>query len=102
MTHEWITHRLPTEADGDGNGYVKVPRELGGTGWWFQHYTLIVPGQPWWSEKVPERVEVEPVAALSFAVGQQWRRRSGAIATITHLHPDTDLPISRSPDPCRW
>ena len=93
MTHEWITHRLPTEADGDSHGDVRVPRDSEGTGWWFQHYTLIVPGQPWWSEKAALSAEVEPVAALVVAVGQQWRRRDGEVVTITQLDPGTDFPI---------
>ena len=66
MTHEWITDRLPTEADADVDGDVRVPRgraqDPAGERWWYQHYSLIVPGQPWWSPRVSERVEVEPVA----------------------------------------
>jgi hypothetical protein len=93
MTHEWITHRLPTKADGDGEGDVRVPRDSEGTAWWFQHYSLIVPGQPWWSHRIPERVEVEPAPALVVAVGQQWRRRNGEVVTITQLDPGTDFPI---------
>jgi len=65
MTHEWITDRLPTEADADGDGYVHVPETPGDIPpeGWYQHYSLVVPGQLWWSEKVAERVEVEPVPA---------------------------------------
>jgi hypothetical protein len=87
MTHEWITDRLPTEVDADGEGDVRVPRRavnkppVG----FYQHHTLIVPGQPWWSEKAAERVDVEPVPMLSFAVGQQWRRRDGKVVVIEKI-----------------
>jgi hypothetical protein len=59
MPHEWITDRLPTEADADGDLLVRVPPPPcpHQDGW--QHYSLIVPGQPWWSHRVIERVEVE-------------------------------------------
>jgi hypothetical protein len=95
MTHEWITHRLPTEADGDDDGDVRVPDgvDTKPPGGFYQHYAVVVPGQPWWSHRIPERDEVEPVAALVVAVGQQWRRRNGEVVTITRLDPDTDLPI---------
>jgi hypothetical protein len=98
MPHEWITDRLPTEADADGDGDVRVPRRHAGAPgerWWYQHYSLIVPGQPWWSPRVPERVEVEPVAApaLSFAVGQLWRRRNGEVVRVTQVDPGDDLPV---------
>jgi hypothetical protein len=93
MPHDWITDRLPTEADADDDGDVRVPRAPGGSSqkgdaWWFQHYTLIVPGQPWWSPRAAERAEVEPVSAFSFAVGQQWRRRDGAVVTIKRIDRD--------------
>ena len=61
MAHEWITDRLPTEADGDSDGDVRVPTRFGATPdrvWSYWHHTAIVPGQPWWSEKAAERVEV--------------------------------------------
>jgi hypothetical protein len=63
MTHsisnlhpDWITHRLPTAADADHEGDVwlpEVPKAHPGycseNSW--QHWSLVVPGQPWWSEK---------------------------------------------------
>jgi hypothetical protein len=99
MTLEWITDRLPTEADADRDGDVRVPRALAQNprtgGWWFQRYRLIVPGQPWWSEKAAERAEVKPVAvpAFSFAVGQLWRCRNGDVVRVTQLDPGTDFPV---------
>jgi hypothetical protein len=48
---EWITDRLPTAEDADSDGDVKIKTGLcqdpeNGE---YAHYTLIVPGQPWWS-----------------------------------------------------
>ena len=103
MPLEWITDRLPTEADADGDGLVRVPQcpypHQDGRRW--QDYSRIAPGQPWWSRMVPERVEVEPASApapapaLSFAVGQQWRNRNGQVVTIAKIDPraDTAIPI---------
>ncbi len=69
MTHsipnlhpDWITHRLPTAADADRDGDVRIPLSvdaamngpehgIGGLYWAFYHHGLIVPGQPWWSEE---------------------------------------------------
>ena len=55
---EWITDRLPTAADGDQDGYVKIKAHLGDQStcdpvW--AHYTVIVPGQPWWSPNAAAR-----------------------------------------------
>ena len=96
MPHDWITDRLPTEEDGDEDGDVRVPRVPGrssqkGDEWWFQHYSLVVPGQPWWSEKAAQRVE--PAPTLSFAVGQLWRRRNGEVVRVTQVDPGADLPV---------
>jgi hypothetical protein len=101
MTHEWITDRLPTEADADGDGDVRVPRRPGQHSqrghWWYQHYTLIVPGQPWWSEKAPVSVEVEPAtmpAKPALALGQSWQRRNGSVVTIDeHDTGNTNYPF---------
>jgi hypothetical protein len=53
---DWITNRLPTEADADGEGDVQIPLGIEGTRegpdsgcFHYYHYSLIVPGQPWWS-----------------------------------------------------
>jgi len=81
MTHEWITDRLPTEADADEDGDVRVPRRhaLGPEeGWWYQHHTLIVPGQPWWSERVPEPVEVEPAPVPAPTRNVDWITSGGS------------------------
>jgi hypothetical protein len=100
-TNEWITDRLPTEADADHDGDVKVPDGIDTVPpyGFYQHHTLVVPGQPWWSEKAAERAEVA-APAPAFAVGQQWRRRSGKVVTVTKLDPGTDFPICS--DDCCW
>lgn len=60
MTHPtstWITHRTPAETDAYPDGDVIIPLSPGATPTsslyevFFQHYSLVVPGQPWWSEK---------------------------------------------------
>ncbi len=53
---EWITDRLPTEADADSNGDVKIPYKpcIFGQGV-FAHYSVVVPGQPWWSRNAAAR-----------------------------------------------
>ncbi len=63
---DWITDRLPTAADADGDGDVRVPAHPGlkpddplrCPSW--QHYSLIVPGQPWWSPKAAAAVTSAP------------------------------------------
>jgi hypothetical protein len=50
----WITDRLPTEADGDRDGDVKIPMTNSQgpeIDWRFQRWDVIVSGQPWWSPK---------------------------------------------------
>jgi hypothetical protein len=55
---DWITDRLPTEADADSDGDVLIPQGIEGAEegpdsgcFHYYHYSLIVPGQPWWSKK---------------------------------------------------
>jgi len=62
MKDEWITDRLPTKADTDKGFLVKVPYMPGEVppAGCYQHYSLIVPNQPWWSYVAAERVEVVP------------------------------------------
>jgi hypothetical protein len=62
---EWITDRLPTAADADADGDVKIKTgqrqdpENGD----FAHYTLIVPSQPWWSRNAANRPTPPPAPA---------------------------------------
>jgi hypothetical protein len=55
---DWIANRLPTAADVDDDGDVLIPQSIEGTEegpysgrFYYYHYSLIVPGQPWWSKK---------------------------------------------------
>ena len=96
MTYEWITDRLPTKADTDKGFLVKVPYMPGEVphAGCYKHYSLIVPGQPWWSYEAAKWVEVKPEPAISFAVGQQWRRKDGKVVTVTEINIDISLPVS--------
>lgn len=55
---EWITDRLPTEADGDADGEVVVlgSSECGDNYYVYSHWTLVRPGEGWYvvSNEEPE------------------------------------------------
>ena len=92
MTHEWITHRLPTEADANHDGDVKVPAVIGAVPphGWYQHHTLVVPGQPWWSHQAAERAEVA-------APAPELTRKVVQIAT-----PERSLLVALCNDSTMW
>jgi hypothetical protein len=59
---DWITNRLPTEADADNDGDVRIPlsvdaamngpeHSLTELDWAWACHDLIVPGQPWWTKE---------------------------------------------------
>jgi len=55
---DWITNRLPTAADTDDDGDVQIPQGIEGAQggpdsgcFHYHHYSLIVPGQPWWTKE---------------------------------------------------
>ena len=48
---DWITDRLPTQADTDEDGDVEIPCRPDQEIIRWQHYSLVVPGQPWSSFK---------------------------------------------------
>jgi hypothetical protein len=64
---QWITDRLPTLEDADRNGDVQVPHlprqnpSYAIAGRW-THFSLIVPGQPWWSPRVPIAISPLPTS----------------------------------------
>ena len=47
MTQEWITDRLPTEADGDGDGDVRMMYGPGSDDYTFAHWSHVGHGAPW-------------------------------------------------------
>ena len=63
---EWITDRLPTAADADGMGEVRVrrsPDRAPGASMTWAHYSVITPGQPWWSPKAERAAGPAPAPA---------------------------------------
>ena len=68
---EWITDRLPTEADGDGDGDVWMRHVSGSEYNFFAHWSHVGPGAPWqrtiyW--KPP--TETDRIAALEQRVAE--------------------------------
>ena len=65
MEQEWITDRLPTEADGDMDGDVRLRDRPGSSGWSF-----VRPGAPWrhtsyWKPSAePETTEPDRIGTL--------------------------------------
>jgi len=65
MSETWITDRLPTAHDADEDGDVRVisrPNCLPSDGD-FVHYSVVVPGQPWWS-RYAEAQPAQPSSSL--------------------------------------
>ena len=63
---EWITDRLPTRADADNDEDVVIKRAPDrapevSLGW--AHYSVITPGQPWWSSKAEDAARPTPPPA---------------------------------------
>jgi len=58
MNDQWITDRLPTAEDADIDGDVSIPYKPYSTHEesLFANYTVVVPGQPWWSPKATDGV----------------------------------------------
>jgi hypothetical protein len=54
---EWITDRLPTEADADSDKEVliKLVQDSDYGEGAYAHFTVVVPGQPWWSRNAAAR-----------------------------------------------
>jgi len=85
---EWITNRLPTEADADDDGDVTVqnrPETEPSAGSYF-NWKMVVPGMAW----THSDFWVEPQKP-ALAVGQQWRRRDGVVVTISRYDVSHDL-----------
>lgn len=70
MEQEWITDRLPTEADGDMDGDVRLRDRPGSSGWSFVRWSYVGPGAPWrhtsyWKPSAePETTEPDRIGTL--------------------------------------
>lgn len=89
---EWITDRLPTEADADEDGDVCVRNrpEAVPSGRPYFHWSMVLPGMAWCHTDIWEAPTKPALAA-----GQRWRRRDGEVVTITEhdTSNDTDYPF---------
>jgi hypothetical protein len=50
---EWITDRLPTEAEADSDGDVKVLARRTSDNWSYCHWSWVGQGQPWMPLSAP-------------------------------------------------
>jgi hypothetical protein len=91
---EWITHRLPTEADIDRANEVLIPWKPGCTPdsnhliW--QNYRCVVPGQPWWPGNLKAREN---------AAAEQEAAAAAAANPDPTLEPTTEPAAEPSPAP---
>jgi hypothetical protein len=68
---EWITDRLPTEADGDIDGDVQMRRRPASIGYNYAHWSLIGLGVPWQHTDYWEPpAEPDRIAALEQRVAE--------------------------------
>jgi hypothetical protein len=69
----WIRSRVPTEGDGDSDGYVKVAPALG-RGYLWCHWSSITPGQPWAPATVnPSPYDLQPLPAhIAYPTSDGW------------------------------
>jgi hypothetical protein len=71
MTQEWITDRLPTEADGDMDGDVRMRRAPGSANTRLIHWTFVWPGMDWQRTSFWEPpTETDRIAALEQRVAE--------------------------------
>jgi hypothetical protein len=85
-TMDWITDRLPTERDADGYGNVRIPKypadlpdKSRDGSRVYQHYSLIIPGQPWWSRWA---VQADPTPAEPPAPAPVAERKIVQVAVL--------------------
>lgn len=86
---EWITDRLPTEADADEDGDVTVQNRLDvepSAGVYFI-WSMVRPGMAWTHTDIWEA----PTKSV-LAVGQRWRRLDGKVVKITSY--DTSMSMT--------
>jgi hypothetical protein len=87
----WITHRLPTDRDADSDGEVTIPQspnDAPGDRMRYQHFSLVVLGQPWYSfkEASDEPTQPEPTPAtrkiIQIAVDTSSETYSGCVFAL--------------------
>ena len=90
MEQQWITDRLPTEADGDGNGVVRLRSRPGSSEYNFAHWSYVGPGAPWqrtsyWKPTAePETTEPDRITALEQRVTGLLRAQDELIAAMAN------------------
>jgi len=102
MELQWITNRLPTRADGDEDGDVRLRR---GQGFGLVHWSHLGPGAPWqhtssWKPSAePETTEPDRIAALEQQLKEHIRAQSVLAAALVKrlealegLSPDGAIP----------
>lgn len=89
----WITDRLPTEADGDDDGYVIVSTPTQRK-WYRQYFRLVSCGQSWLPFPTPAAMP-EPAAAAVTTPTSQPRR-------IVSIALDADSVAAVADDGTSW
>ena len=88
MTQEWITDRLPTGADGDGDGDVRMKSGPIGDNWYHIHWSYVGAGVPWqhtgrwYPPAEPAPAEPDRIAALEQRVVRHLRAQDELIAAM--------------------
>jgi len=84
---EWVTDRLPTEADGDRDGNVWMRHMSGPEYNFFAHWSHVGPGAPWqrtiyWKPPTePTPTEPDRIAALEQRVAELEAFKKAVTAT---------------------
>jgi hypothetical protein len=87
MEQKWITDRLPTAADGDIDGDVRM-RPPGGDRSWIVHWSFVCRGMDWlhtglWEPPAqPASTEPDRIAALEQRVAEHIRAQSLLTAAL--------------------
>jgi len=88
MAQEWITDRLPTEADGDGDGDVRRRHWSDPSEYDLAHWSHVGPGAPWqrtsyWKPPAqPIPTEPDRITALEQRVTGLLRAQDELIAAM--------------------
>lgn len=86
-TNTWITDRLPTEADAHEEGQVDIPYDPGDRpgGGAYQHWSWVVPGQPWWSPKAAKAPQHSPEPSIDLTALTDDELRAHSVAVDSEL-----------------